>query len=759
MTRSEMTSTNYPATAGGRAVARDNSLTLARETPALIAVVLALVCGWLASQLIGPFQVTVGQRDDKFLTGVHDVEQIDSHSGRWTTGAGEWRLPRSQAGQPALLRLSLLNARPADQPPPAVQVTVDDRALTRLTVDATLTGSGRQYHLLLPAAAGATATIGLASDTVTSAADPRPLGVFVRAAALEPAATGGLRLPPPLIPVTLVAFALLAYAALRGISFEPRSSGLIAATLVVALALGSILRPLDVLPFLVRVALLAGLACLTVWLARFVAPPELVAGRWQVQRADIGIYMGLAWWAMPVFQLIMTADGAEFVTPAPATTWIGAAAAPFLALVLGMTLYRRLRGTYEPQGPRPLNDPRTILLLALLIAALAHTAYLVWFAFQRSAPDFWIHFKAVRGFIRDGEVLYNIEGIVNNHFGFSYKWPPFYLVFLRPFIYYGGEHVLLGYRILDTLLLVATVLLLMREARSWQIAACLLLLLNFRPATDTMAFGQVDILMLFGFTVALLAARRNSDDLAGGILAVLTMIKVYPIVLFGLFFMQRRWRAFRGAIVAGLVYLLVSILTLGWEVHWIHLTQVMPAIGGGTAWVENQTFNGFASRLLATTIVADNFDHPLVALATYLFFALTAGLAMLLALKEPQRELLPRQFGLFVLLTAMAIPAAWMHYHTAAILAFAALLLAADERVPLGHVAALSAAYALIAYGNQWSFFNGEVLGGLSVLGYSYKFYGLLLLYSLTVVTIWPAPWPAWLQQTPIVRRLIPRTT
>jgi hypothetical protein len=51
-----------------------------------------------------------------------------------------------------------------------------------------------------------------------------------------------------------------------------------------------------------------------------------------------------------------------------------------------------------------------------------------------------------------------------------------------------------------------------------------------------------------------------------------------------------------------------------------------------------------------------------------------------------------------------------------------------DREVGLPRAAVLALSFALIAYGNQWSFYDGTIMGVLTIAGSSYKFYGMLLL-------------------------------
>ncbi len=699
-------------------------------------LLLALLCALLAFQLAPRLDLRVSPYDQHFLSGTNAIEIIGGVSGRWTRTVTALRLPNLGA-RTAILTLGLLNSRPSGQPDPTIHVIDGTQQLVAFTV-ARSNGQGRHFALLIPPTLHAWVDLRLTSTTFSLGGDPRELGVVFQSAALTPT-VGGLRLPPPLSLALLAGLALLCYGALRGASLGTRTALGLALLVAAGVSLGIALRPLAVLPFLNRLGALAGLACATLWLARLIAPPQVSAGRLVLRRADLPIYLGLAWWTMPLFQLVLTLDGAQNVTPNPTTLVIGALTA--LAALVAFAL----RGLAARRG----WTYRQLLVAVLLGGSLAHSGFLIWFAFTRSGPDFWIYFRAARGFVRDGLPLYDLAGISANHFGYSFKWPPLYAALLSPFALFDGLQVLTGHRIVNTVLLGVSAVLLVRRAPNWPLVAAVLMLFNFRPAADTIAFGQVDLELLLGVTLVVIAALRGRDGWAGAVIAVLTLIKLYPALLFGFFLMQRRWRAFGGAILAGLVCTALTVAAFGWQTQWIFVTQVVPIIGGGgssTPWIENQTFSGFFSRFFAPEIVSAPFSTPLIALATYSFFGLTLLLACALAAPHAQPDDTPRagwqsatplQISLFLLLTVLAVPAAWMHYQSVTILVFAAILLHGAAPLSLKSATALAVAYALIAYGNQWSFTENTITGGLGVLGYSYKFYGLMLLLGVITAEIW----------------------
>jgi hypothetical protein len=377
---------------------------------------------------------------------------------------------------------------------------------------------------------------------------------------------------------------------------------------------------------------------------------------------------------------------------------------------------------------------------------------MIWFAFQRQGPDFWILFKGARDWARGGS-LYDLDAIIENHFGHVFKVPPFYGMLFVPFVFQDGEQILFFHRILNVILLSTTAIV---WFRMWGVrvlsaaAAGTLILLNFRPMTDTIAFGQIDLALLLALTLALWVLRSDRaalDVLAGALVALGTLFKVYPLLLLAFFVVKRRWWAVAGFALGMLVLNGLSISVIGWEMHRVYLFEVLPRIGGTTSWVENQTISGFLARLSVLPTDTSIFHNRPIELLGLALGAAAGMLACLLALR-PARSTsttLALQYGAFGLVMVLTVPAAWMHYETLLFLPFAALLLhMRDHRIGLTRAALLAISFALAGYGNQWSYFDGTVLGVLTVLGVSYKFYGMLLLGGVLAATVLEGWAPSW---------------
>ena len=387
---------------------------------------------------------------------------------------------------------------------------------------------------------------------------------------------------------------------------------------------------------------------------------------------------------------------------------------------------------------------------------------MLWFAFQRQGPDFWILFKGARDWARGGS-LYDLQAIATNHFGHVFKVPPFYGMLFVPFVFQDGERILFFHRVINTLLIGAIGMVWLRMWGLRLVSAAgvgVLILLNFRPIADTLAFGQIDLALLLLLVLALWALREERDLAAGILVALGTLFKIYPIILLAFFVIKRRWRALAGFALGMLVFNALSVAVMGWEMHRIYLTEVFPQIGGTTAQDQNQTISGFLARFAASPADVEIFRDRALTLPATAISGLVAllGCGLALGATRPRTTAFALQYSVFLLLMVLVVPAAWMHYETLLFVPFGALLLHLhDRQVSLPRAAALVLGFALIGYGNQFSFYTGTVMGILTIAGVSYKFYGMLLLGGVLAATLLeeraPLELPRWLPALTILRQ------
>ncbi len=121
---------------------------------------------------------------------------------------------------------------------------------------------------------------------------------------------------------------------------------------------------------------------------------------------------------------------------------------------------------------------------------------------------------------------------------------------------------------------------------------------------------------------------------------------------------------------------------MGWEMHRIYLTEVLPNIGGTTAQDQNQTISGFMARFVAAPTDAAIFRERAITWPALAISGLLGLLGSVLALGalRPRSTAYALQYSQFLLLMVLVAPAAWMHYEALLFLPFGALLLHLRER-------------------------------------------------------------------------------
>lgn len=700
----------------------------------------ALVAGLVGAALLAwaapaawPLTVEVGDgRDARFVRDFHAPEENGAIWGRWTRPRSELALPQPPAG-PQVLSLRIVNSYPDGVPDPRVAVAVGGQGLGSFAIPREPSRL-RLYHLLAPARPGAdwAMRVIVEGSTFTPAGDRRDLGVLLDWARLAPTRAVS---PVPALWILGAAFVLPALLTLLLVLLGagPVAAAAVAAGVGALVAAGARAAPLEVLPFVPRLAALPAIGLLGLLFAHALTPVRTDQGTPRVAGEHLPALLAVGWWLPTFFQAVLIVDGVG-IGVGPETLVLGMITTALLLVALIAAI---ARGRGLPAEGRKALIAR-YALAALALGAAIHLTYAIGYAFTRSGKDFWILFRGARDWARGGS-FYDLGSVEANHVGAVFKVPPFYGMLFVPFTSLDGLQVLFYHRVLNVGLMLATALVWLRMLRPrplWWGLAVLAILLNGRPLADTIAFGQIDLMLLFLLTCALWAMRAERDGLAGALIALGALFKIYPVILLAFFVLKGRWRGVLGFALGMLVANGVAVLAVGWEMHRVYLFEVVPRIGGTTSWVENQTISGFLARLADRPFEAGILaSRPLSLLGTALS-ALVSLLACWLTLRPARGDstTFALQYSQYLLLMVLAVPAAWMHYQTLLILPFSLLLVHLREReVGLGRALALALSFGLIFYGNQWSFNGTTVMGALTILGISYKFYGMLLLGALIV--------------------------
>ena len=213
----------------------------------------------------------------------------------------------------------------------------------------------------------------------------------------------------------------------------------------------------------------------------------------------------------------------------------------------------------------------------------------------------------------------------------DYIYPPLLALLLAPvvpFVEYPTARW--AWLALNAACLVVALLLVWRVSglrvdgpRAMALAPLLVLL---PTATSALGAGTLSPALTCATAAAFAAVLARRAGLAGGLVAVGAYLKSFPALLGGYLLLRREWRAAWATFGAGLVLLAASLLTLGWEPHWVYLTGVIPAQRRWFGMPLNVSVTGLFTRLFSDS----GFGTPVVDAPAFAEGAITATSAVLL---------------------------------------------------------------------------------------------------------------------------------
>ena len=281
-------------------------------------------------------------------------------------------------------------------------------------------------------------------------------------------------------------------------------------------------------------------------------------------------------------------------------------------------------------------------------------------------------------------------------------------------------------------------------------AIALALVLPFLPVRQNLFEGQANVLTAALAALAVLLWQRRHKGLGGVALALAIAFK--PTIAFAAMFLAYR-RAWRLLAVTGgaLVALVMATLLVGWGHHWGPFLAVLGPLGRGSAFIANQSVNGFLLRAWRPDLAGEpigalpgGFVGAWYAAEAVLAIAVMGGLRRL---RLPEPELTWAQFGVVGVLFGLLQPLSWFHHQAGAVV----LILVVVRLVRRGYlrggvVVALLGCWSLVtlvAYPVHVAArpYGGAGLYGQPLLrwGTSAAFAGLLLAVLLVA---WAQPRP-----------------
>jgi glycosyl transferase family 87 len=305
--------------------------------------------------------------------------------------------------------------------------------------------------------------------------------------------------------------------------------------------------------------------------------------------------------------------------------------------------------------------------------------------------------------IRNGDNPYNAErmfytaarvGLPNT---LPYVYLPFTGIVLSPLTYFDFRTAAKIWFWINQILLLASLLLIIKfcqkKIKSGYVGLWILFLAIFFPLTRNFTAGQLNVVLLFCFSLVWFFHKKKMAPAVGAVSAFAALFKLSPGILFLYFLWKRQWKNLIWACIFSLIFLLFSLAVSGFDVH----KEFIPVLGqmsyGHSTWEQfghdfyrdpfNQSFNSFFHHILApnphtipwieiSKTTADNVTK----LVSFIL------LALVLFVSRPRRsdkkenadrEL--RDYSLFIFLALLIPSLCWDHYFVQAL--FPIIILAA----------------------------------------------------------------------------------
>ncbi len=379
-------------------------------------------------------------------------------------------------------------------------------------------------------------------------------------------------------------------------------------------------------------------------------------------------------------------------------------------------------------------------LLGLALAVVGFVRVLPSLVRVPDHYDFAAYYVAARALnqhetLYDGAAMQRAATIDGQHMAHPlYIYPPFFAAVLRPLaslpfgqaktIWFLGNIGLFG----AMWWLLGHLAQLSWQQRLFGLAGLMLA----PPFYDTLLLGQVNMLLLALLTCALALMLRakpssSSDLLAGALIGIAAVIKVYPLAFGLIFLLHRRYVASLGVLLGVAGTMLFGILAGGGlDTTLRFFSEVLPSLRGPANAADQSIWPVFeriftehqyryaylsASNLVELTlkpVIEAPLLGKILAASVAAVIGLLSGRSILRRWRSPStNERLWFDYGLIIMLTLLLLPVVHSHYFVLLLIPLAWLLqryqqLAPNQKPYL--IIGLLASYGLIVLERYWRF-------------------------------------------------------
>ena len=185
------------------------------------------------------------------------------------------------------------------------------------------------------------------------------------------------------------------------------------------------------------------------------------------------------------------------------------------------------------------------------------------------------------------------------------------------------------------------------------------------PLRQSLFQGQPNLLLGLLISGAWVADRRDRVGLAGALLAVASVIKIYPAFIFLYFLVRRRWWAFTGGLCGAAIISAATVANFGIQCYRDYFVTALPALRGVTNNWGNTSVLAFWERLFGTptSVITTLYPSPIL-LRVCVLGSIGVLLVALIVVIRRARTRDDRDVAFCLTMTAMllASPTTWSHY-------------------------------------------------------------------------------------------------
>lgn len=263
--------------------------------------------------------------------------------------------------------------------------------------------------------------------------------------------------------------------------------------------------------------------------------------------------------------------------------------------------------------------------------------------------------------------------------------PPSFIILFAPFSRLSAPAAFWTWSALMLAALIASAIILLRQSGlplpwQWSIGAIVAL---YPPVTNHFIYGQNKILILLMLVLAMRAIALKSDGVAGLMIAMAALMRMFPLLLIGYLLLRRLrgafWFTLGWLMVGGLLTVLIFGLgnTLGFAHAVGYLTRQRWLTEHG-----NISLDGFIDRVFAslgTAVISRRGEVWRELTIGFCNLAIVAAIVRATLARPAIEDPDSRIFALWVAAAVLLSPTAWFHYLTIMLIPFIGIAGAHDQ--------------------------------------------------------------------------------